>query len=261
MVLALRHRLQHPLRLYRPAQPRPRDVLRRRALWRRPDRSTISAGARRPRFLLGVLVGHCAGARSSGCVALRTTGVAFMIVTMMFAQACYLLIALLRRLHPRRRRHRADAEARRAASRFGTAVRPQRSRDRATIWRSLLFAVALLGDARAGALAVRPRAGRDPRERGPHRHAGLRHLPLQALRARRSPAHRAAAGAAYALLFAYVGSTFASIQYSILPLLWVLLGGAGTVARAVRRHAADVSTSSTSPATTPRPICWSSAWC
>jgi branched-chain amino acid transport system permease protein len=39
----------------------------------------------------------------------------------------------------------------------------------------------------------------------------------------------AAAGAAYALLFAYVGATFASIQYCILPLLWVLLGGAGTV--------------------------------
>ncbi|TIL80341.1 MAG: branched-chain amino acid ABC transporter permease, partial [Mesorhizobium sp.] len=26
----------------------------------------------------------------------------------------------------------------------------------------------------------------------------------------------------------YVGSTFASVQYSILPLLWVLLGGAAT---------------------------------
>ena len=38
----------------------------------------------------------------------------------------------------------------------------------------------------------------------------------------------AAAGAAYALLFGYVGSTFASVQYSILPLLWVLLGGAAT---------------------------------
>jgi branched-chain amino acid transport system permease protein len=35
-------------------------------------------------------------------------------------------------------------------------------------------------------------------------------------------------GAAYALLFAYVGATFASTQYSIYPLLWVLLGGAGT---------------------------------
>ena len=38
----------------------------------------------------------------------------------------------------------------------------------------------------------------------------------------------AAAGAAYALLFGYVGAGFAGIQYSILPLLWVLLGGAAT---------------------------------
>ncbi|MEM6578110.1 MAG: branched-chain amino acid ABC transporter permease, partial [Pseudomonadota bacterium] len=30
-------------------------------------------------------------------------------------------------------------------------------------------------------------------------------------------------------LFGYAGATFASVQYSILPLLWVLLGGAGTV--------------------------------
>jgi branched-chain amino acid transport system permease protein len=37
------------------------------------------------------------------------------------------------------------------------------------------------------------------------------------------------AGSAYTLLFAYVGSTFAGILYSIYPLLWTLLGGAGTV--------------------------------
>jgi branched-chain amino acid transport system permease protein len=43
-----------------------------------------------------------------------------------------------------------------------------------------------------------------------------------------SGAISAAAGAAYALLFGYVGSTFATVQYSILPLLWVLLGGAST---------------------------------
>ena len=36
------------------------------------------------------------------------------------------------------------------------------------------------------------------------------------------------AGAAYAMLFGYVGATFATVQYSIFPLLWVLLGGAGT---------------------------------
>ena len=38
----------------------------------------------------------------------------------------------------------------------------------------------------------------------------------------------AAAGAAFALLFGYVGANFAGVQYSILPLLWVLLGGAAT---------------------------------
>jgi branched-chain amino acid transport system permease protein len=38
-----------------------------------------------------------------------------------------------------------------------------------------------------------------------------------------------AAGAAYGLLFGYVGASFAGVEYSILPLLWVLLGGAGTV--------------------------------
>ena len=39
-----------------------------------------------------------------------------------------------------------------------------------------------------------------------------------------------AAGSAYVLFFGYVGSSFAAIQYSIYPLLWVLLGGTGTIA-------------------------------
>jgi len=38
-----------------------------------------------------------------------------------------------------------------------------------------------------------------------------------------------AAGAAYGVLFGYVGASFAQVPYSIFPLLWVLLGGAGTV--------------------------------
>jgi branched-chain amino acid transport system permease protein len=44
-----------------------------------------------------------------------------------------------------------------------------------------------------------------------------------------SALYAGAAGAAYALLFGYVGATFAAIQYSIFPLLWVLVGGAGVV--------------------------------
>jgi len=44
-----------------------------------------------------------------------------------------------------------------------------------------------------------------------------------------SGAFAGAAGAAYGILFGYVGASFASIQYSILPLLYVLMGGAGVV--------------------------------
>ena len=36
-------------------------------------------------------------------------------------------------------------------------------------------------------------------------------------------------GALYALLFSYAGASFASLQYSTLPLLWTLLGGSGTL--------------------------------
>ena len=39
----------------------------------------------------------------------------------------------------------------------------------------------------------------------------------------------AVSGAAYALMFAFAGATLASIQYSIHPLLWTLLGGPATV--------------------------------
>jgi len=51
-----------------------------------------------------------------------------------------------------------------------------------------------------------------------------------------SPAMSAASGAAYALLFSYVGSTFASIQYSILPLALDALGGVGTTLWTADRH-------------------------
>ena len=46
---------------------------------------------------------------------------------------------------------------------------------------------------------------------------------------RTSAVYQNMAGIAYTLLFSYVGSSFAGILYSIYPLLWTLLGGAGTV--------------------------------
>ncbi len=60
-----------------------------------------------------------------------------------------------------------------------------------------------------------------------------------------------AAGSAYTLLFSYVGSSFASILYSIYPLLWTLMGGAGTtlgplVGTALMTYVVDVTSGFTS---------------
>ncbi len=68
------------------------------------------------------------------------------------------------------------------------------------------------------------------------------------------------AGALYAVMFAYAGSTFASIQYSINPLLWTLLGGASTVLGPLSAPP-SCSFSSISPAASPRQACSSSARC
>jgi branched-chain amino acid transport system permease protein len=60
-----------------------------------------------------------------------------------------------------------------------------------------------------------------------------------------------AAGSVYTLAFSYVGSSFASILYSIYPLLWTLLGGSGTtigpfVGTAVMAYVVDITSGLTS---------------
>jgi branched-chain amino acid transport system permease protein len=52
-------------------------------------------------------------------------------------------------------------------------------------------------------------------------------------------------------LFSYVGSSYASLQYSTLPLLWTLLGGAGTtvgpvVGTAIMFYLIDIASGITS---------------
>jgi branched-chain amino acid transport system permease protein len=177
-------------------------------------------------FLLGVLAGTVL-AMAVGLVALRTSGVSFMIVTMMLAQAGYLLTLYFNDITRGDEGIVLKAEARRGmvaglpfdlsspAIRFNLAL--------------LLFAICIFG-----ALAlVRSEFGRvlvavrENEERTRLLGYDTNHYKLLALAA--SGAMAAAAGAAYVLLFSYFGSTFAAIEYSILPLLWVLLGGAGTV--------------------------------
>ena len=169
----------------------------------------LAAGA-----LLAVLV---------GLLALRTTGTAFMIVTLMFAQAGYLAVLYFGDITrgdegftlPRAARAIGSLDLSLDGPRYALAF--------------TLFAAGLLG---CLALVRSPTgrvltAVRENAERT--RMLGYDPFRYRLLALALSGLYAGAAGGAYALCFGYVGATFASVQYSILPLLWVLLGGAGTV--------------------------------
>jgi branched-chain amino acid transport system permease protein len=176
-------------------------------------------------FLAGPLAG-CALAVLVGLVALRTSGVAFMIVTLMFAQTGFLLILYFGDLT------RGDegfvvAEGLRRLAIGGMTI------DLAAPAVRYNLALALFGACLFVSWAVvRSSIGRvfvairENEERT--RLLGYDTWRYKLLALALSGTMSGAAGGAYALLFAYVGATFASIQYSIYPLLWVLLGGAGT---------------------------------
>jgi branched-chain amino acid transport system permease protein len=157
-----------------------------------------------------------------GFLALRTTGVAFMIVTLMFAQAGFLTVLLLGEytrgdegfVIQHSDRLILGIDLTQAANRYYAAL--------------LVFAICFF---LTGAL-VRSGFGktlvaiRENEERARMLGYDVQRHKLAAVVI--SGVLSGAAGAAYALLFGYVGATFATVQYSILPLLWVLLGGAGT---------------------------------
>jgi branched-chain amino acid transport system permease protein len=157
-----------------------------------------------------------------GLLALRTSGVAFMIVTMMFGQVFYLLTlqfgdwtrgeegltlaASLRVLGP--------LDLTNPTTRYFAAL--------------ALFAIVLLATLKVvrapfGRVLVAIRENEE-RTRMLGYDTFLNKLGATIL----SGTICAAAGAVYALLFGYFGSTFATVQYSILPLLWVLVSGAAT---------------------------------
>ncbi|MFC4667266.1 branched-chain amino acid ABC transporter permease [Seohaeicola nanhaiensis] len=173
--------------------------------------------------LLAGLIAGIAVAAALGLLALRTTGVAFMIVTLMFAQAGYLTILYFAPLT-----HGDEGFVLQGAQRllFGFDLSEAGLR----YWAALiLFAAVLIGVL----LLVRSRFGRvlvairENEERA--RMLGYDTFAHKLGAVVISGGIAALAGAAYGLLFGYVGATFASVQYSIFPLLWVLLGGAGTV--------------------------------
>ncbi len=159
-----------------------------------------------------------------GALALRTSGVAFMIVTMMFAQVFSLLILYFSAwtggdqglVVPQPARSLAlgatTLDLTNPATRYGAAL---------TLFTLALFVTLGLVRSRYGRVLV---AIRENEERT--RMLGYDTFSNKLVAVVVSGAICAASGAVYALLFGYVGSNFASVQYSILPLLWVLLGGA-----------------------------------
>jgi branched-chain amino acid transport system permease protein len=173
----------------------------------------------------GLVAGLAAGAATAaltGLLALRTSGVAFMIVTLMFAQSGYLTViyfgvvtrgdegfvlpAALRTLGP------VNLAA--DTPRFLTAF---------TLYAAALIATLALTLSATGRVLV---AVRENPERT--RMLGYDPFRYRLLALTVSGALSGLAGAAYAHLFGYAGATFAATQYSILPLLWVLVGGPGT---------------------------------
>ncbi len=176
-------------------------------------------------FLVGGLCGLVL-ALVVGLIALRTSGVSFMIVTLMFSQVVFLVILYFNEFTRGDEGFVLTQEIRQL--RLGDTVLPLT--DPAVRYNlalglfvaCYLLSIALLHSPIGRVLAAL-RENESRVQMLGYNTFGYRLLALTL-----SGAFSGLAGAAYALLFAYVGATFATTQYSIYPLLWVLLGGVGT---------------------------------
>lgn len=158
-----------------------------------------------------------------GCLALRTTGVAFMIVTLMFAEAGYLTILYFGK-YTRGDEGFVIQQADRVLGGIDLS-NPGNRYFAALILFSICMTICLaLVESRFGKVLV---AIRENEQRA--QMLGYDIFKHKLIAVIVSGTLAGTAGAAYGLLFGYAGASFATVQYSIFPLLWVLLGGAGTV--------------------------------
>jgi branched-chain amino acid transport system permease protein len=173
-------------------------------------------------FILGALAA-LVFATAVGLIALRTSGVSFMIVTLMFAQACFLLILYFNEWT------RGDegiviSGAARQIGGLSLTNPTLRYNFALALFAGGLVLCFVLIRSRVGRVLI---AIRENEERV--KMLGYHTYRYKLLAMALSGLLSGAAGASYALMFGYVGATFASIEYSIFALLWVLLGGAGTI--------------------------------
>jgi branched-chain amino acid transport system permease protein len=175
-----------------------------------------------PALIAGTLAGGLA-AVAVGVLALRTSGVSFMIVTLMFAQAGYLTILYFAAFTGGDEGFTLPAASRSVAG-FDLSTDTPRFLAALGLFASGLLASLALVRSRFGRVMV---ALRENEERS--RMLGYNPFAVKLAVLAVSGLYAGAAGAAWALLFGYAGASFATIQYSILPMLYVLMGGAGTV--------------------------------
>jgi branched-chain amino acid transport system permease protein len=174
---------------------------------------------------VGLLTGVVSAALLSlvvGLLALRTAGVAFMIVTLMFAQTTYLVVLYFGK-YTRGDEGFILQQAERTLFGFDVTTETGRYFTAFVLFAICFIALAKLVQTPFGKRLV---AIRENEERARMLGYDAGRYKLYALII--SGTVSGLAGASYALLFGYVGATFSSVQYSIFPLLWVLLGGAGT---------------------------------
>ncbi len=175
-----------------------------------------------PALVIGVIAGGITAA-AVGLLALRTTGVSFMIVTLMFAQTGYLTILYFGSYTGGDEGFVVEAIGRQV---FGFDLAQDAPRG---LFALALFALGLL----AKLWLVRSPFGRvmlamrENEDRS--RMLGYNPFRVKLIVLVISGIYAGLAGAAYGVLFGYVGASFATVQYSILPMLYALMGGAGTV--------------------------------
>ena len=175
-----------------------------------------------PALLTGLIVGAAVSA-ALALLALRTAGVAFMIVTLMFAQAGYLTILYFAE-YTRGDEGFVIQAAQRVLWGFDLSQPTNRYFAAFILFATCLLVSLTLVRAPFGRTLIAIRENED-RVRMLGYNTFAHKLAAMII----SGTISASAGAAYGLLFGYAGASFASVQYSIFPLLWVLLGGAGTV--------------------------------
>jgi len=171
-------------------------------------------------FATGLLAALAVSA-AVGFLALRTSGVAFMIVTLMFAQAGYLAILYFGE-YTRGDEGFVIQQADRVLAGIDLTGPTERYVAALLLFSVCFLLIAYIVQSPFGRSLV---AIRENEERAKMLGYDVVRHKLNAVII--SGVMSGAAGAAYALLFGYAGATFATVQYSILPLLWVLLGGAG----------------------------------